>query len=460
MNTALRDQLLHLLDEGALGRLSVESDGVEISLYLMNGQVLAAQCDRDDQHLLRRLVASGYLSTGQVKHLKKLANGASISETLWDVLDIRMCETLAFDRLRENLAAFLVGQGDATFVPMEALFVGHLHLLHDTRALVGDLEVQIAKASALRTATGMATLVSPGPKPKKKEFHKIWKLLGPDTTIGQVVQASPLEELGTLDAIVELMDGGHLIAQAVTTSEDFDEAELMAELEGKTGVLPDMSEAPSMEETLEKSVDEPEPADALALEGFNQGPDQDVYEEELAMFADHDEYRGGGQDGHFSKSVKELTAERIDLTLPEPEPDPPEQGGVKMNFGGPQLSKEDAMKKIEVANVVLRGLATAFDAKDGKGAGVAQVQLLVDGAPSEFASLFVSVAADDDGNAPAAGLMKNLRKRPATEHRRFLNRALADLIERAMNLGAENLDDEQVDAFLEGCVGYQSRLGL
>ena len=458
MNTALRDQLLHLLDEGALGRLTVDSSGNEIALFLMQGQVLAAQSSQDDQHLLRRLIASGYLSAGQVKHLKKLANGASIRETLWDVLDIRMCERLAFDRLRENIGAFLVGHGDATFEPMDALFIGHLHLLHDTRALVGDLEVLISKAAALRTATGMATLISPGPKPKKKEFHKIWKLLGPDTTVGQVVQASPLEELSTIDAIVELMDGGHLVAQAVNP-EEFNEQELLDELEnsGATGVLPDVSA--EMEETVEDSVDEA--LDPLAVEGFAKGPDDDVYDQELAMFADHDATRGGGQDGHFSKSVKELTAERIDLTLHDaPAESDAEVAGVKMNFGGPQLSNEDAVKKIEVANQVLRGLTLAFDAQDGKGAGVAKIQLLLDGAPSEFASIYVSVTADNEGNAPPGALMKNLRKRPATEHRRFLNRALADLIERAMNLGAENLDDDHVDAFLEGCVGYQSRLGL
>ncbi|HJN76433.1 MAG TPA: hypothetical protein QGF58_21070 [Myxococcota bacterium] len=465
MNTKLRDQLLHLLDDGAIGRLSVDSTGLAVNLYLMNGQVLAARSERDDQHLLRRLVASGYLSPDQVRHLRKLANGAPIGETLWDVLDIRMCEQLAFDRLRENIAAYLVGDGDATFVPMDALFVGHLHLLHDTRAIVGDLEVLIARASALRTETGMATLVSPGPKPKKRAHHKIWKLLGPETTVGQVVQASPLEELSTLDALVELMDGGHLIAQAVATVEEFDEEELLRELESTdaTSVLPQVEEVTvqetSLEDTVETSVDEPGD-EALALEGFSTGPDNDVYDQELAMFADHDELRGGGKDGHFSKSVTELTAERVDLTLPEQEQSDAPGTGVKMNFGGPQLSNEDAMKKIEVANQVLVGLVAAFDNQEGAGAGVAQIQLLLHGAPSEFASLFVAVSAGDDGNAPAAGLMKNLRKRPATEHRRFLNRALADLIDRAMNLGAENLQDDHVDAFLEGCVGYQSRLGL
>lgn len=506
MNTALRDQLLHLLDGHAVGRLVVESSGVEISLYLMAGQVLAAQSESDDHHLLRRLVASGYLSPGQVKHLTKLANGASIRETLWDVLDIRVCEQLAFDRLRENIAAFLVGQGDATFEPMSALFVGHLHLLHDTRAMVGDLEVLISRAMALRTATGMSTLVSPGPKPKRKDYHKIWKLLGPDTTVGQVIQASPLEELGTLDALVELMDGGHLVAKAVAPAEDVDPEELQQEIEAAPATragIPEAvteghaiaepeaveDEAKTLEDTVENTVDEPaeedetdaavEPAAAqdanradppfedhdeplseqaeLNLQGFSKGPDHEVYDQELAMFADHDSKRGGGQEGQFSKSVKELTAERIDLTFPEAEP---AQSGVKMNFGGPQLSNEDALKKIEVANQVLRGLTAAYDSQEGAGAGVAQVQLLLDSAPSEFASLFVAVSAADTGDGPPAGLMKNLRKRPATEHRRFLNRALADLIERAMNLGAENLSDDEVDAFLEGCVGYQSRLGL
>ena len=475
LNTELRDQLLHLLDEGMLGCVRADVGVQQVSLFIMDGHVLAAASDRDDQHFLRRLVTAGHLEQGQVKHLAKLANGHTVGGTLWDVLEPPVCEQITYDRFRENVASFLTGQGSATFEPMDALIIGHLQIGHDSRALIGDLEVLLGRSAALRTQTGMATMVAPKTKPRKKGLLPVWKLLGEDTTVGQVVQASPLEELATLDVLVEMMDGGYLTASAVIEPEEFDEEELLAEIERATGPLPLMDDDPSAplpDADLDETVDDPQPQnEKLSADGFLKGPDVDVYEQELAMFADNDSFRGGGQEGHFSKSVDELNAERIDLTFhDDPPTDQPETvempaapegaGGVKMNFGGPALSNPDALAKIAVANDVLLALSSAFDAQNSAGAGSAQVQLLLDGAPSEFASLFVGLTAGSDGTAAPAAMLQNLRKRPATEHRRYLNRALADLIERAMNMGAENLDDEHVDAFLEKCVGYQARLGL
>ncbi|MCP4807231.1 MAG: hypothetical protein GY913_21350 [Proteobacteria bacterium] len=475
MNTELRDQLLHLLDEGMLGCVRADVGAHQVALYIMDGHVLAATSEQDDQNFLRRLIAAGHLEKGQVKHLAKLANGHTVGSTLWEVIEPPVCEQITFDRFRENLAAFLTGAGGATFEPMEALFVGHLQVGHDSRAMVGDLEVLLGRSAALRTHTGMATLVSPKTKPRKKGLLPVWHLLDSDTTVGQIVQSSPLEELATLDVLVEMMDAGNLMAQAVMEPEEFDEEELLAEIERATGPLPLMTEDPSAplpDPELEETVDDPEQAEpelVLDREGFQRAPDVDVYEQELAMFADNDISRGAGEEGHFSKSVDELNAERVDLTFLEETADadvvempsaPEGASGVRMNFGGPALSNPDALAKITVANDVLIALSSAYDTQSSAGAGSAQVQLLLDGAPSEFAALFVGLEAASDGEAPPAAMLQNLRKRPATEHRRYLNRALADLIERAMNMGAENLDDEHVDAFLEKCVGYQARLGL
>ena len=57
-------------------------------------------------------------------------------------------------------------------------------------------------------------------------------------------------------------------------------------------------------------------------------------------------------------------------------------------------------------------------------------------------------------------MLKNLRKRPASEHRRLLNRGLQDVIERSLSVASEELNDVQLDAFLEHIVGYQQRLGM
>ena len=57
-------------------------------------------------------------------------------------------------------------------------------------------------------------------------------------------------------------------------------------------------------------------------------------------------------------------------------------------------------------------------------------------------------------------VMKNLRKRPASEHRRLLNRGMQDVIERALSVASEELDDAELETMLEAVAGYQQRLGV
>jgi hypothetical protein len=129
-------------------------------------------------------------------------------------------------------------------------------------------------------------------------------------------------------------------------------------------------------------------------------------------------------------------------------------------FGAPPLSEEEAFAKIEVANEVLQSIVDAFDEAEGSGRGRAVVQLLVDGVPSQFATLLHDLKIDDDGELPARVLVRNLADRPPTEHRQLLNNSLADIIERALSTAADELPDDKLDGVLESVAGYRSRLGL
>jgi len=487
LNSEHRDHLLSLIDDEACGALQVADSSTPITLFLFAGEVVGAAASDDDDRLIRRLLAARHLQASQLPHLRKLAGEDPIAMILWEVLPEALTQQLVGDRFRENIARFLVCNSTSEFTAKDSLLgVPHLTIGHDTRALVGDLEVLIGRSAALRTATGMTTLVQPGrPKPSDARERKLWSLLSEDSTISNVISKSPYEELDTLDLIVGMMDNGSIVAHAVehVAEDDLDEDDLLADFgratrapdsmieiedDDDTGHVPETSpNDPEPESEPEPEEDEDPLSEPLAVEGFDvagfsAGPEQNVYAEELAMFADHDEYRGGGQEGHFSKTQRELDADRIDLgpeTPPAPKPEP-SAGNVKMNFGGPSLSNEDALRKIQVANDVLRVLSSAFDGQDSKGAGPAKVQLLLDGTPSEFAALFQQVRATEDGSTPASSIIANLRRRPSSEHRRLLNRGLSNLIERSMNMGADSLDDDHVDVFLEGCVGYQARLGI
>ena len=88
------------------------------------------------------------------------------------------------------------------------------------------------------------------------------------------------------------------------------------------------------------------------------------------------------------------------------------------------------------------------------------MQLIVDGSAGPFAALFGGIELQADGRLPVEPVLKNLRKRPVAEHRPLLQRASIDIIERALSLASEDLDEDQMDEVLEKVVGYQQRLGI
>lgn len=426
-----------------MGRLCATGPDGDIDLFLMEGEVLAARSDDDDHMFLRRLLAEGICDRSELGALRQQANGGRVEDALFSRLSPDQAQAIAFDRLRENLGRFLMG-AEPSFQPLDALFVGHLHIGHDSRKLLRETEALVSQVSELASPAGLQlTLARTGFEPEEHQLP-IWQLLSEPRTVAWVAQKAPSEELEALGHIARMLEDGVLKRLQDLTPEE-EEAALMAELEqaaqGKPPAEPDRDEH----------------------------PDDEVLEEELAMFADNDQVRGAGGDGAFTKTREELQADRIDLThgredlsdIPELVTDEVSTSGVRMNFGGPRLSNDDAAKKVQVANEILEALCGAFDDQDGAGAGMARVQLLLDGAPSNFAVLFRNARAGSRGSVPAQVLIANLRKRPNTEHRRLLNRGLANLIDRAMNMGAENLeDDDAIDTFLETCVGYQGRLGL
>lgn len=193
-----------------------------------------------------------------------------------------------------------------------------------------------------------------------------------------------------------------------------------------------------------------------------------VGDDDLDFFSDHDYERGGEADGLFKTDTRNL--DKIDVGAPPPapvsRPVPKEDETIEVDeapssrFGAPPLSEEEAFAKIEVANEVLQSIVDAFDEAEGSGRGRAVVQLLVDGVPSQFATLLHDLKIDDDGELPARVLVRNLADRPPTEHRQLLNNSLADIIERALSTAADELPDDKLDGVLESVAGYRSRLGL
>ncbi|MCB9780848.1 MAG: hypothetical protein H6742_19930 [Alphaproteobacteria bacterium] len=234
------------------------------------------------------------------------------------------------------------------------------------------------------------------------------------------------------------------------------------------------------------------------FEWYDDGPDTDgagkappgfdflggmVGEDEMAFFEDQDKVRGRG-DGAFSTENDML--DRVDLSeegmeafqramgAAAPEPPPAQhdiiemgeataeeaRGAVALNFTGPQLDEHDILEKLDVVNDVLAHVARALDESTGRGSGRVGLQLLVDGPPSKFAVVFRGVQVDDEGHMDTRRILRNLRKRPESEHRQLLRESMLDLIQRTLSASVESMEDELIDDMLENIAGYQQRMGL
>ncbi len=449
MKESPRRTLLDSYTQKKTGCLSaVRSDGHAVRIYLNAGELIAAHSGDDDEAVVRRLISRGVLRPAQVVEIRHRAGEEPLGDFLYNYVDEALLSELLFERFQENIASFMVGRGPVDFEPMEAVFVPGLQLGHDTAALLESLSAVTQRTEPLCAPDQQErrlALATAAPRSRAEEL--LASLLTTPLMLDELLLDSPYERHATLDLLADMLEGDVLT------------------------FLPDVAEPPRL---LRRG---PTP---LQREGYAAGPDAAVADE-LSMFADHDARRGEDGGGHFVKTQEEIGAERVDLReILRPDPEPIQDEGpialgaaedcgdmdegpvrkISMNFSGPRLSNEEAGRKIAVANQVMFELSQAFDASRGRGYGQTQVQLLLDGCPSEFSVLFHQIEVGPDGQISGNALLHNLRRRPASEHRRLLNRGLANLIERALSAAVEGLEEEHIDALLENIAGYQQRIGL
>lgn len=512
MNYFLRDELLRSLDEGFVGRLTVTGRGGSLHLMVTSGELIGSESSEDDILLLRRGVISGLLSRVQAGEMMRKVEQLPVADQLYDVLDEGIVAGLLFDRFKENIGSWLCAESPIEQAAMPAIILTNVHLNHDSRALVGEIEQVLARTRALRRAEALRTIVRhTGLKVEGEDDKRVLSVVGGGRPLADIVRASPFEELFTLDRVAQLLSDDVLAWVSQDTFIDDDVTEIHSpvpeaaappqaqpqpepppvplhslrtipppplddeEGDDLSGVEDDLSELtldpdmpsgaelplePELEpETfspadlgLEASPDAPASPAPLSVQGFYQGPDQDIADAELAMFSDQDLTRGKNEYVNSSELNQE---DYIEIPTAIPDEDSLEAGdagdgdvhvgNARVRFSGPMLSDADARQKIEALNNALRVLSLAFDVAMGMGYGRSRIQLLLDGSPNEFGMLFQKLEANDDGSISATELLAHLYRRPPTEHRGLLNRALNDLIERALSVGSEEMGDDAMD---------------
>ncbi len=448
------------LEDGRTGCLMASDAGLGvIEVYVMSGEVLAAHAADDDVRLLARLAASGVIPPAQLESLAEACTApGEFTEALYNTLDDEAVHELFYERFRENLYCFLGANGAIEFEPMEALFVANIQVGHDSLQLLEELASLRDRVAPLVSAR--LTLLPGRGTASGPDDARLVEMCANGLTVGELLRRATHESNRVLQSLSDLLDAGALVwdsapaSPAAPPAADAPAAPASAAL---GFALPDEDEHTD-EGIARPPAGGAEPAASSVIE-----------EEYLDAFGDYDTTRG---DGSFS-GVRDrvdlqaaVTEDALAVAAPPeilelPEADAAAHAGaVSLSFSGPRLADDDARSKLEVVNEVLEAVRAAIDFISGGGSGQARVQLIVDGSSGPFAALFNGVELRMDGRLPVDHVLKNLRKRPITEQRPLLQRASTDLIERALSMASEDLDEGLMEQVLEKVAGYQQRLGI
>lgn len=373
-------------------------------MWLLDGHPIGAESPHDVAALVGRLEARGALPAPEAEALRALDPVEGLA-TLASRVAARTLDPLLRDRWAENLSQFVGHRGTPSWSEGGAPWCLNVQV---DRAPRRTLDEALARWQAATSLPDDTLLIAGPATPTTPDHHEVVAALaeGP-TPIVDLATALPLEPLAARAALASMLERG-VVAEA-------DPA-------GPSSPVDD---------------DDDHPAD------------------DLEAFAGGDGSRGGGRDGSFVQDKR--TLDRVEVVDVAEEPAP---GRAEPTYAAPTLAESDALEKIAVANHVLQAVSGAFDRDLGHGRGVATVQLLLDGRPRAYVPLFEGLRAQAGGRLPSEALLHNLRQRPEPEQRRLLNQGLLDLMDRALDRAAEELEDATLDAVLEKVVGYRQRIGL
>ncbi|MBN2798428.1 MAG: hypothetical protein JXX28_04710 [Deltaproteobacteria bacterium] len=495
---------------GFTGRLSLPASSDSICVMLMGGEIIAAEAPNDIPSLLGRLAREGHLYGKFARDLlEQWQRGTYIMDSLSQALGPEYLDHVLMERFKENLRIFLGNAYPPVIAEDTALFPVNMQLGLNTEALIRDCSEDWLLAHEI---DGQADVIAGSVPPGQELEVRLTMMASDPIAIHDLLPYAYLEPTAARALVARLLRQDKL-AYAL---EELGEAALEELEDAALEELPGEDRAPSDElddsEALTEVHGEPEEVVWGLSDGADAGEDwtgeSELHEEEeLDAFGDYDEDRGSTGDGTFTTDnhnldrvevaaenvldpasedrpiVDEVQRSEVYLSddviqieeFDEEEPERPVQApqappeddevieadeGPRASFGAPPLAEDEAEAKIQVANEVLHSFVKAFDSAHGSGGGRAHLQILVDGSPSKFKDLFRDVPVHDDGTLSSRVVMRNLRFRPVTEHRRSLNDALADLIERSLSMAADDLPDDEFDAMYEEVAGYRQRLGL
>jgi hypothetical protein len=421
-------RLLDLVQQGATGRLSVGAGSAELSLFLLDGNVIAARAIDDTVVLIERLAAAGAMSQARARqlfamqHMSSTVLGEAVVDPILGVL-FEECADDTLDellqaRFEENVARYVGHRGQPRHEADEVPWAYNVRMGHDSVALVE----QASEVWDLAAGIPEDRVVSAGPRAPRD---------GSGSPVVEALQGGALEVRELVERLgLPSLVGRATIARALAEG-------LLQDGEPDSAPTSEPVEEPTVEwVAVQPAVEEIEALVEVDLDAFSGADDRN---------------RGGTRGGTFVAEREKL--DRVELVDLE---------GVTSSptYSAPTLTEEEAKAKVQVANDVLVVVAGAYDRHRGAQQGSTTIQLLVDGRPRSYIPLFDGVRVRQRGDLPFPELLANLRRRPETEQRHLLNQGMLDLLDRALDKAADELPEDDFDEVLGQVMGYRQRLVL
>ena len=293
--------LVQRLEDHATGVLSVRSGFSEINVSVQNGRILAASSPRDCHNYIRLLYHLKLLDQRRSRSLLiRKADDADLFDDIFEGIPERTAHRILDQRLEENLCGFLGHKRAPRFEHKDMSFATHMSLRDDALEMVAQACALFDAARGLPGSSGLKQGETRPTQPIHRVVmsrfgQRIWALreflplLPFEPTIARS-HINAMIAIGVLERATEEDQASRNTTQGAEQSGGRSEA-----------AHTDEGGSPASEE-------EPESAEDMAmrmLSWFND-ENQEGDEDEMAMFSDTSQHRGGDKAGTFVTEAHNL----------------------------------------------------------------------------------------------------------------------------------------------------------
>lgn len=293
--------LVQRLEEHATGVLSIRSGFAEIQVSVQKGRILAASSPRDCHNYIRLLYHLKMLDQKQSRSLlTRKPDDADLFDDIFENVPGRTANRILDQRFEENLCGFLGHKRAPRFEPKDMIFSAHMNLRDDAVDMVEQACSLFDAARGLPGSTGLIR----GESTPSQPIHRVIMARFGDRAwaLREFLPLLPFEPT-TARSHINAMIAVGVLQRA--TAED-----LSASRTASNGAATKARPAARGEHAAEE---EPESADDMAMRMLSWFSDenQEGDEDEMAMFADTSQHRGGDQSGTFVTETHNLDKVKV-----------------------------------------------------------------------------------------------------------------------------------------------------